>query len=153
MRYIQDLPRIGKGSSRYVYNLGDGNIMKLAYWSAGYAQNRKEYELSHTHELLAPVKSISDDGFCIIMKAAFSGVVEDDLLPYLLDIHRLAKKTDLMLNDLLSTTSWGFIDKQLTIIDYGCTSEIFNKYYKNLESFIPTDLLPNEITTIGRMCI
>lgn len=68
--------RVGKGSSRYVYDAGDGKtVIKCAVQSGkGVTQNRTEYE---THEyvsgdvdILCPVYEISEDDSILIMAKA-----------------------------------------------------------------------------------
>lgn len=70
------LKMIGRGSSRYVYDAGDGkSVIKYAVRNMkGFSQNSTEYDMykyaSEYVDILCPIIDISDDGNVLIMAKA-----------------------------------------------------------------------------------
>jgi len=133
---------IGSGSSRRVFDLGNGYVVKVAKNNAGIAQNKMECKISSTDSsnLFAKVIKASDDFYAIVMKKAdkiynFSYVCDYYNVESITDVIKLKKfqniqyKYNLLLNDLCRTSSWGIINGKPIIIDYGFTREIREKYY------------------------
>ena len=133
---------IGSGSSRKVFDLGNGYVVKVAKNSAGVAQNKMEYKISlmDNSNLFAKVLQVSKNFHALIMEKAdkiddFSSVcnyfkVENILQVLTLkELQNLYFKYNLLLNDLRRTSSWGIINERPVIIDYGFTTEIREKYY------------------------
>ena len=178
---------IGRGSSRYVYDAGDGKtVIKYAMKNGkGVGQNETEYELyeyvSECIGILCPVLDISGDNSILIMaKAApinkIKGLSEkakktikkfkEQLLlieeyyrspknPFptekssqygnnltdkqikaikrsslFQDICTLTLNYDMLSGDLFKTSSWGYYKGKIVLIDYGCSRDCFNKYYR-----------------------
>ena len=133
---------IGSGSSRRVFDLGNGYVVKVAKNRAGIAQNKMEYKISLTDlsNLFAKVIQVSEDFYALIMEKAdkidnFSyvcnyfkarSIIEVLKLKEIQDIHY---RYNLLLNDLCRTSSWGIINGRPVIIDYGFTREIRKRYY------------------------
>lgn len=133
---------IGSGSSRKVFDLGNGYVVKVAKNKAGIAQNKMEYTISLTDSsnLLAKVIQSSKDFYILIMEKAdkidnFSYVCDyfkvDNILQVLTlkEFQNLHYKYNLLLNDLRRTSSWGIINGKPVVIDYGFTKEIRERYY------------------------
>jgi hypothetical protein len=133
---------IGSGSSRRVFDLGNGYVVKVAKNRAGIAQNKMEYKISliNPSNLFAKVIQVSEDFYALIMEKAdkidnFSyvcnyfkarSIVEVLKLKEIQNIHN---RYNLLLNDLCRTSSWGIINGRPVIIDYGFTREIRKRYY------------------------
>ena len=135
--------RLGIGSSRMVYDLNDGFVIKIAKDIRGIFQNEAEHKtyLSHKSNLFAEVIALSEDNRFLIMPKAkkirnISTVLkyyrvksikslfnQDKLI--ISDIH----DNDLSRNDLFRVSSWGIINNVPLIIDYGLTHSIFKKFY------------------------
>lgn len=133
---------IGSGSSRKVFDLGNGYVVKVAKNKAGIAQNKMEYKISLTDSsnLFAKVIQASENFYILIMEKAdkidnFSYVCDyfkvDNILQLLTlkEFQNLHYKYNLLLNDLRRTSSWGIINGKPVIIDYGFTKEIRERYY------------------------
>lgn len=136
---------IGSGSSRNVFDLGNGYVMKVAKNRAGIAQNRSEYRISSrdSSKLFAEVIKVSEDFDILIMRKAHK--IKDflDILDYFKvgsseELFRLGKfqniqsKYNLLPSDLCRASSWGIINGRPRIIDYGFTREVREKYYRNV---------------------
>lgn len=133
---------IGDGSSRKVFDLKNGYVIKVAKNMAGIEQNRMESKISKSDNtgLFAKVKYSSPNYEFIIMKKAkkvddilwvwsYFGVFDAVEFLNLGELQRIKYKYDLMLNDLNRASSWGIVDGKMVIIDYGYTKKIREKYY------------------------
>ena len=133
---------IGSGSSRKVFDLRNGYVVKVAKNSAGVAQNKMEYKISSmdNSNLFAKVLQVSKNFHVLIMEKAdkiydFSSVCNYFKVGSILQVLTLKEfqslyfRYNLLLNDLCRTSSWGIINERPVIIDYGFTTEIREKYY------------------------
>ena len=133
---------IGSGSSRKVFDLGNGYVVKVARNKAGIAQNKMEYKISLTtsSNLFAKVIQSSKDFNALIMEKAdkvddFSYICNYFNVQNIIEVLRLEeiqnihKSFNLLLNDLCRTSSWGIINGRPVIVDYGFTTEIRKRYY------------------------
>lgn len=133
---------IGSGSSRKVFDLGNGYVLKVAKNKAGIAQNKMEYKISLTDSsnLFAKVIQASENFNALIMEKAdkitdFSYVCSyfkaENILEVLTlkEFQNLYYRYNLLLNDLCRTSSWGIINEKPVVIDYGFTREIKERYY------------------------
>lgn len=136
---------IGSGSSRNVFDLGNGYVMKVAKNRAGIAQNKTEYRISSTDSshLFAKVIKASEDFSIVIMKKAYKINSFDDVLDYfrvrsdeelfnLRKFKNIQYKYNLLSSDLRRASSWGIVNGRPIIIDYGFTREVRQKYYDDL---------------------
>lgn len=135
--------RLGIGSSRVVYDLNDGFVVKIAKNIRGIYQNEAEYKtyLIHKSSLFAEIVAVSEDYHFLIMPKAKKIRNINTVLKYyrvksikslfnqdkfiISDIH----DNDLSRNDLYRVSSWGFINNVPLLIDYGLTHSIFKKFY------------------------
>ena len=136
---------IGEGSGRTVYALNKRYVIKLSKSKGGDKQcEMEEYIFNNAprylKKYLSPVIWYRDD--MIIMKSATSlvkngeykhknifrhlGISVDD--PFFKKINKLVDIFDLLYGDVKSLSSWGLLDGQLVLIDYGCTNKIYKKY-------------------------
>lgn len=136
------LQLIGVGSSRSVYDLKNGYVVKMARNKKGLAQNRAEHKIAARNRsfLFADVISVSDDYIYLIMKKADKIGSLDPVRKYYKvkslkelfkrdDIRKLIRDNDLLLPDLYRKTSWGIINERPVLVDYGFTKEV-RKYYR-----------------------
>jgi hypothetical protein len=133
---------IGSGSSRDVFDLGNGYVIKVAKNRAGIAQNKAEYNISYYNYsgLFAKVVQVSKDFKFLIMEKAnkiysisevwkYFNVRDKRELFRLKEIQNIKRSFNLLLGDLGRKSSWGMINGRPVIIDYGFTKEIRQKYY------------------------
>ena len=133
--------RIGSGSSRSVYDLNNGKVVKAAKNIKGIAQNIVEYNISEDDStgLFADVREVSDDFRYLIMDKANR---IDSMAPVwdyyhvrnnrelFRKIGYIASKYNLMLWDLGRAVNWGQIDGRPVVIDYGFTKQVSRRYYR-----------------------
>jgi hypothetical protein len=133
---------IGSGSSRDVFDLGNGYVVKMAKNCAGIAQNKAEYNISNygDSDLFAKVIEVSNNFNFLIMEKAdniynISQVVRHfnvrgkrELL-HLKELQNIKRNYNLLLGGLGRKSSWGMIDGRPVIIDYGFTREVYQRYY------------------------
>lgn len=125
---------IGSGSSRSVFDLDNGFVVKAAINRGGLYQNKIEsYVYSHEHtDLFAPILTKSEDSMFLIMKKGekimslnqilvyyeatnMRQLVERDYYVYIRSTYGLAR------GDLVRKSSWGIINEVPVLIDYGFT--------------------------------
>ena len=125
---------LGSGSSRRVYDMLNGYVLKVAKNKGGIEQNQVEYRIfqEEQSELFAPILFKSDDHRLLVMQKAeriwrmqyileyykVNSMQELVRQPYLLSI---CKKYDLAKGDLIRKSSWGTIQEVPLLIDYGYT--------------------------------
>lgn len=133
---------IGSGSSRRVYDLENGCVVKIAKNKAGIEQNRAEYYIwsEDFSGIFAEVIDVSNDYRMLIMRKAkkikdmrivWNYFNAEDKQEFYNSMHmqRLKNKYNLLLGDFEKTSSWGIIDGRPVIIDYGFTRYVERKYY------------------------
>lgn len=133
---------IGSGSSRNVFDLGNGYVMKVAKNLAGIAQNRVEYQISSmdSSDLFAKVMQVSSNFNYLVMQKADKINSITDILYYfnvrsidelfsLREFQNIVYRYNLLANDLCRTSSWGIVNGEPVIIDYGFTREVSARYY------------------------
>ena len=134
---------IGSGSSREVYDLENGYVVKVAKNKAGIEQNRAEYYISANDSsgIFAKVIEASSDYGLLIMRKAkkikdirfvwnyFNAGNKHEFYesPHM---QRLKNKYKLLLGDFEKASSWGIIKGRPVIIDYGFTRYVERKYYR-----------------------
>lgn len=144
---MQDIQRgkyryIGSGSSRKVFDLGNGYVIKVARNRAGMAQNESEYRIScyDKSDLFAKVVPVSNDLRFLIMEKADKIYNISDVWKYfnvnskvelfnLKELKDIMKNYNLLMSDLNRKSSWGMINGKPVIIDYGFTREVCKRYY------------------------
>jgi len=133
---------IGSGSSRDVFDLENGYVIKVAKNRAGIAQNKAEYKVSDNDksDLFAKVVQVSNDFNLLIMEKADTIYNISYVLKYfnvrdkreLLNSKELQKikwNYNLVLGDFERKSNWGMINGRPVIIDYGFTREVRERYY------------------------
>lgn len=134
---------LGEGISRKVYALDDKYVIKVAKDKEGIYQNRVEHYV-YTHinfklkKYLASIACFKPN--LIIMERAIPlrNTVKDEYINvfnfykdknFFKDLCYLADKYYLFYEDLISSSSWGIINDNIVLIDYGCTSVFGDMYY------------------------
>lgn len=134
---------IGSGSSREVYDLRNGYVIKIAKNKAGLAQNKCEYRIScyDRSDLFARVIQVSKDFRFLIMEKAkkvnrisdiwnYFNVKSKEELINLSKIQKLKLNYNLLLGDIKRKNNWGILKGKPVIIDYGFTIDVREQYYK-----------------------
>lgn len=158
-----DIPNLEKvsfgGSDRDVYDLGDGNVLKIAKTSRGFAQNMLE------GEIYAPVPEVVEVGnnYVVVKKAEKPNSLTKELVRTLQDnkilgmairqpevdmINKTAEhffnkgdeetaslvqdllNYDIMINDVTSIRNWGTIDGLPSLVDAGTLNKNLLDDYK-----------------------
>lgn len=133
---------IGSGSSRDVFDLDNGYVIKVAKNRAGIAQNESEYNISDYDNsgLFAKVIEVSNNFKFLIMEKADKVYYMSDVLEYfrvgskrqllkLKELQDIKRNYNLLLGDFQRKSSWGMINGKPIIIDYGFTREVHDRYY------------------------
>ncbi len=133
---------LGIGSSRIVYDLNDGNVIKVAKDIRGVYQNTAENQIysSSKSNFFAEVIAISEDNRCLLMPKAEKIKNIHTVYKYY-DVNNIKSLTkldnlsediinnNLSKGDLIRASNWGLINNVPLIIDYGLTNSIYRKYY------------------------
>lgn len=133
---------IGGGSSREVFDLNNGYVIKIAKNEAGIAQNKAEYKISQydgDYIFARVIQSFNNYESIIMQKAKpiksiyyvydYFGVENKKEFNRCYDIRRIKNEYNLLLGDLNRKSSWGIIDGRVVIIDYGFTRKVKREYY------------------------
>lgn len=124
--------RIGAGSGRVVYDLDNGYVLKVSKNAKGIAQNKAEYKISNSgiSDVFAKVIDVSDDYKFLVMEKA-SKAKNFNIRKHIItnSIFKELESTNLLPADLERNASWGIINKEPVIIDYGLTDEVYNEHY------------------------
>lgn len=136
---------IGSGSGRYVFDLGNGYVVKVARNNKGIAQNEAESQISSvdSSNIFAKITQVSEDFRFLIMEKAvpirnftevrkYFNVKSNRELFQLEEIKSIFPKHNLLLNDLYRPANWGMINNRPVIIDYGFTRTVKRHYYSPL---------------------
>lgn len=137
---------LGEGGGRVIYSINNNYVIKLSKFYGGYRQCETEDYIyhnvqQHLKKYLCPVVWYKED--MLIMRKAiplakkrkekhknafkFLGVSKEDTL--YINIQELIENFNLLYGDIESLSSWGILDNRIMLIDYGCTNEIFKKYF------------------------
>lgn len=146
LKYAKQLPIIGTGSSRRVFDLGNGHVIKLAINPKGLAQNNTESDYlisSHYSEFFNPAIDSHPDNYWIVTHKAdrltrehtlsqFKVGLYDfldrwsDFLPEILNI---CYEFNLHRHDLAKRSTWGVVDNKIKVIDFGVSNFVYKHYY------------------------
>ena len=134
--------KLGEGSGRFVYDMGNGYVIKYGRNHKGLAQNEQEHEIFHIrmNPLLATVVGKSQDNRILVMEKAnpyfkpiylckyyhISNMRELLTIP---EVKRLMEDYHLVSNDLVKLSSWGEARQRPVLIDYGFTIQVRHRYY------------------------
>jgi hypothetical protein len=137
---------LGEGAGRNVYAINKRYVIKLSKSEGGEKQCEMEDYIfknapRNLKKCLCPVVWYKED--MVIMRRAIPlvknkedkhknifrllGIGVDD--PFYKKVNKLVDIYDLLFGDVKSLSSWGLLDGQLVLIDYGCTYDIYKKYF------------------------
>ncbi len=141
---VNKYKRLGSGSCRNVYDLGNGYVVKVAKDVRGILQNQIEQKsyLTHKSGFFAEVAAVSENyRYLIMVKAkritdirivlrhykvrSFDELMKNPLLEEDLENHKIGS------GDLKRASSWGIVNDVPVLIDYGLNQSTYNKYYRN----------------------
>lgn len=136
---------LGEGAARMVFALDDDLVMKIPKNDFGLRQNKIENYIYENVEYryikyLCPIIHFEPE--LLIAKRAIP--INDDIeylsslrifcgnITFYQDILDLSKKYYLSKDDIRATSSWGILNGDKVLIDYGCPSRQGYKYYKKV---------------------
>ena len=133
---------LGEGSSRKVYDLNNGYVIKIAKNRAGVEQNKSEYSIyiRDNMDLFASIIQASEDyGFIVMRKGIkiknisrvwkYFNVNNAQEFSEVYEIRKIKNKYNLLMADINKKSSWGIVDGKMKLIDYGYTKRVKEKYY------------------------
>lgn len=131
--------RLGSGSSRIVYDLNDGNVIKVAKNDKGFDQNMVEYTLFNSNNYFATVVDASTNYKYLIMtkadrilrgpkqlRTAHNCKTDNELREKLFNF---AVDYDLIIGDLMKPSSWGIFGNTPLLVDFGLTDSVYYTHY------------------------
>lgn len=147
----KDFKYLGQGISRKVYAINDDYVIKVAKGHDGLYQNKVEYYI-FTHasknlkKYLCPI--IWFKPRMLVMKRALplSQITNSktiDLKSIRAEENAFEELTELYENflllyeDIISTSSWGILNEEKVLIDYGCTNDLGDFFYDIKFSYWP----------------
>ena len=135
--------KLGAGSGRFVYDIGNGLVVKYGRNQKGLAQNQQEHEIFHVRRdpILAAVVDLSADNRFLVMEKADTYCKTIYLCRYfqvsnmgelikIPEIKRVVYEYQLEASDLTKLSSWGEVRQRPVLIDYGFTSNVRHRYYR-----------------------
>ena len=147
------LTLIGGGSSRAVFRLNSNQVIKVARHNYGYTQNASECDTFDTYKglnLFADIINRADDYLWVIQPLATPLSNDDARFKQIVDVvdHVKCSKEYLgddvlmqklyaflvetewkFLGDIAKPDSWGIINGELRMIDYGMNNEAYKEYF------------------------
>ncbi|MFA6941679.1 MAG: hypothetical protein WCQ54_12000 [Clostridiaceae bacterium] len=134
---------LGEGISRKVFAIDDNYVIKIAKNRNGYYQNKVEQFIytnvnDQLRKYLCPIILFTSK--CIIMRRAvpLPEIIKDKSIDIKKirseitawrDLNYLARKYYLYYSDVVKISSWGKLEDNYVLIDYGCTSKEGDFYY------------------------
>ncbi len=147
---------INKGSSRYVYDINNEYVLKLAKNNKGIEQNKTEINISKSgkyNDIIANIIEYDNNGLYLIQQKAdrlteqgftdITGLQLQGFLYYLRHdkewdgrnpefynkVNSLVNEFELDRFDISNVSSYGIIDNNVVIIDYGLDMNTARKLY------------------------
>lgn len=140
---------LGEGIARKVFSLDDKYVIKVAKNDDGYHQNFVERYIygncpPHLKKYLCPIY-YSNDRIIIMAKATpYNKIIgkhefvnprdfrpEENVIE---DLNQLIDSFHLYTEDIFASRSWGVINGDFYLIDFGCTSDFGDMYYDGVKS-------------------
>jgi hypothetical protein len=135
---------LGEGISRAVFAVNDDYVIKVAKGREGLYQNKVEkYVFTHSgkdlRKYLCPIIWFKPDMLVMPRAVPLSFFTSKKYLDIkkirsepeaFEDLKLLTKRFYLFYEDIVSVSSWGLLDNKPVLIDYGCTNERGDIYYK-----------------------
>jgi hypothetical protein len=146
---------LNKGTGRYVYDINNEYVLKLANNNKGIEQNKTEINISESgkyYDIIANVIEYDKNGLYLIQKKAneiteeeftnITGLKVQSFLSYNKNwesknpkfynkVNSLIEEFDLDRFDISTKNSWGTINDDVVIVDYGLNNNTSIKLYGN----------------------
>ena len=147
---------LNKGTGRYVYDINNEYVLKLAKNNKGIEQNKTEINISKSgkyNDINANVVEFDDNGLYLIQQKAYrlteqgfkdiTGLQLQGFLYYLRHnrewdggnikfynkVNSLVNEFELDRFDIANESSWGIINNNVVMVDYGLDMNIARKLY------------------------
>ncbi len=147
---------LNKGTGRYVYDINNEYVLKLAKNNKGIEQNKTEINISKSgkyNDITANVVEFDDNGLYLIQQKAYrlteqgfkdiTGLQLQGFLYYLRHdrkwdgenikfynkVNSLVNEFELDRFDITNENSWGIINNNVVIVDYGLDMNTARKLY------------------------
>ena len=148
-----NLLHLGSGVGRDVYRLNGKQVIKVARCDMGYSQNASEIDTFNTYKGLGLFNEITNSAKCylwVIQPLATPLRTDDTRFKQIVDVveHIKCSKEYLgddefmqklyaflidtewkFLGDIAKPDSWGIINGELRMIDYGMNNEAYKEYF------------------------
>lgn len=156
-KYANDhFKMIGEGTGRYVYDINNEFVLKLAKNNKGVEQNKTEINISENNkynDVIAKIFDYDKSGIYVIQQKAnkitkqsfkkITGIdlniffyylkydkkIDGEKSEFFNKIDSLIKKFDLERYDLTNKNAWGIINDNIVLIDYGLDMNTARKLY------------------------
>lgn len=152
----ENFKMIGKGTGRYVYDINNIFVLKLAKNNKGIEQNKTEINISKSgkyNDIIANIVEYDDNGLYLIQQKAYriteqnfkdiTGLQFQGFLYYLRHnikwdgsnltfynkVNSLINTFQLDRFDIANENSWGIINDNVVIVDYGLDMDTARKLY------------------------
>ena len=134
---------LGEGISRKVYSINEDYVIKVAKVDDGSYQNRVENHV-YTHatknllKYLCPIVWFEPDKIIMRRAIPLSSFIKEKYIDLKTirpekeaydDLSKLTKNFILYSEDIISTSSWGILNNENVLIDYGCTTNLGDVFY------------------------
>ena len=137
---------LGEGGGRIIYVIDNNYVIKLSKSDGGDKQCETENYIyndvqENLKKYLCPVVWYKED--MLIMRKAiplakerreknknvfkFFGISNEDRIYS--NTMELIETYDLLYGDVKSLSSWGILDNNIVLVDYGCTNKIYKRYF------------------------
>jgi len=125
--------KIGEGSGRKVYDLGNGYVLKEPYSETGLQQNETELHVYNNaiqfREYLCPTFK-GNDHCNTMIKVDLITLEEFNLIktnPKIIEVLSYLYENFGLNDDINHYKSWGKLNGKYVLLDYGYTNELFNE--------------------------
>jgi hypothetical protein len=134
---------LGEGLCRRVYSINEDYVVKVAKIDGGRYQNQIENHV-YTHanknflKYLCPIVWFEPDRIIMRRAIPFSSLSKEKYIDLktirpekesYTDLNKLTKHFILDPDDIVSTSSWGILNNENVLIDYGCTTYLGDAFY------------------------
>ena len=137
---------LGEGISRVVFALNNSLVLKVAKSSDGFMQNFIENYVYNTcpnnlKKYLCPVIFCNTKYLIMLRTTPYVDIYNEKFIDISIlrdeptakdDLSLLANNFHLFKDDLNKVSSWGILNNQCYLIDYGCNNPSSDDFYNNL---------------------
>ena len=144
--FKKNLIFLGEGISRLTFALNDYLVLKVAKSPDGLMQNFIENYIYNScgnnfRKYLCPVIFCNNKYLIMLRALPYINIYNKEFIDIKdlrndenleSNIMLFANTIDLFKNDLKKTSSWGILNNEYYLIDYGCNNPSSDEFYKNL---------------------